>query len=185
MTDENGGVTRRGFLRSAAIGAGTTGAVAGQATAQEQTTTAAGDGGGETVRVEAGDYYFRPGTDETLYITPGTTVRWEFVTDGHNIHVDSQPSGANWEGHEPIEDTGFTYEHTFEVKGEYHYWCVPHKPLGMIADIVVNDSGEPPSGGPTSVLPDSARTLGVAATGALVSVLGLAYVFLKYGGDTE
>jgi hypothetical protein len=32
-------------------------------------------------------------------------------------------------------------------------------------------------------LPGEAKTLGIATSVAMVSTLGLAYVFLKYGGD--
>jgi hypothetical protein len=54
----------------------------------------------------------------------------------------------------------------------------------MVGTIVVNETGQAPGGGGyESILPDSAKTLGVAATGAMASVLGLAYFFLKYGGD--
>lgn len=84
-----------------------------------------------------GRYVFTPGTETSLRIAPGTTVKFVWKSDTHNIYVDSQPKGANWQGHEPIEDTGFTYEYTFEVTGAYHYWCEPHKSLGMVADLVV------------------------------------------------
>jgi hypothetical protein len=35
------------------------------------------------------------------------------------------------------------------------------------------------------VVPGSAKTLGVAAMSFMLSTLGLAYVFMKYGGDYE
>ena len=84
-----------------------------------------------------GRYVFTPGTETLHRIAPGTTVKFVWESDTHNIYVDSQPEGANWQGHESIENTGFTHEHTFEVEGTYHYWCDPHKGLGMVADIVV------------------------------------------------
>ena len=84
-----------------------------------------------------GNFVFTPGTEDPLRIVPGTTVRFVWESDTHNIFVDSQPQGANWQGHESIENTGFTYKYTFEVEGTYHYWCEPHKGLGMIADIIV------------------------------------------------
>jgi hypothetical protein len=34
-------------------------------------------------------------------------------------------------------------------------------------------------------VPQGAKTLGVATTVAMVSTLGMAYVFMKYGGDYE
>jgi hypothetical protein len=41
------------------------------------------------------------------------------------------------------------------------------------------------SGGGSSApaVPDSAKSLAVALTSGLLSVLGLAYVFVRYGGD--
>lgn len=96
------------------------------------------DAASKTVAVGPdGDYVFTPGTENPLRIAPGTTVKFVWKSDTHNIFVDSHPQGANWQGHESIENTGFTYEHTFEVEGTYHYWCEPHKGIGMVADIIV------------------------------------------------
>ncbi|PSP55214.1 halocyanin [Halobacteriales archaeon QS_1_67_19] len=36
-------------------------------------------------------------------------------------------------------DSGETYERTFEVPGEYHYFCIPHEPSGMVGTIVVTE----------------------------------------------
>ena len=94
----------------------------------------------DTVIVEVGpnnEFVFIPGTSEPLRIPTGTTVQFVWKSDTHNLHVDAQPKGANWTGHEPIENTGFEYEYVFKVKGEYHYWCEPHRSLGMVADITV------------------------------------------------
>lgn len=97
----------------------------------------------ETVAVGPdGEFVFQPGTSEPLEITSGTTVTFVWESSGHNIHVDSQPSDADWPGHEPIETEGFEHEHTFEETGDYHYWCEPHRQAGMVADITVEaDSG--------------------------------------------
>lgn len=178
MADTNA-VSRRAVLRGAAGGAGAVG-LTGTASAQES--------GGTTVAVgPGGDTVFEP---ETVYVTPGTTVTWEWESDFHNIVVQEQPSEANWEGTAggkgTTYNTGHTYDFTFETMGTYDYVCWPHRNQGMFGAVVVNESGEAPAGGggePT--LPESARTLGVASTGALVSVLGLAYFFMKYGGDYE
>ncbi|WP_435069760.1 plastocyanin/azurin family copper-binding protein [Haloplanus sp. C73] len=43
--------------------------------------------------------------------------------------------------------------------------------------------GESGGGQPAPQVPDSAKTLGIATFGAMVSTLGLTYVFMKYGGD--
>jgi plastocyanin len=167
-------VSRRTFLRvsgAAAVAAGASGSAA----------AAEGGGGSETVNVV--DYAFEGTTEDPLQIKPGTTVTFVWKTDNHNVVVDSQPEGASWEGHETLEDSGFEYEHTFEMKGTYEFYCNPHESLGMVGTIEVTDDPSSGEGGHESILPDSARTLGVAATGGMASVLGLSYVFLRYGGD--
>jgi hypothetical protein len=129
------------------------------------------------------DYAFERGTEEPLYITPRTTVNFVWETNTHNIVVDSQPEGANWEGYEATENAGFEYSHTFETTGEYAFYCQPHLNLGMEGTIIVNEEGGPPDeGGGGPAVPDSAKTLGIATTVAMSATLGLAYLFLKYGG---
>jgi hypothetical protein len=119
---------------------------------------------------------------------------WE--SDNHNIVVDSQPEGAGWEGTEgdasALYNDGYEYSYTFETMGTYEYYCAPHQTSGMVGSITVNESGEDPdaggggggSSGPPPV-PDSAKTLGVATMVGLLSTLGLAYFFMRYGGDYE
>ena len=101
-------------------------------------------GGGRTETVVVGpdmDFVFEPGTAEPLTIPAGTTVRFVWDTGAHNIHVDSQPADANWAGHEEVEEEGFVHEHTFDVPGEYHYWCFPHRSMGMVGDVAVEPGG--------------------------------------------
>jgi plastocyanin len=87
---------------------------------------------------------------------------------------------------------GESFEHTFEVEGSYGYFCVPHESAGMVASVEVaaggggngGGDGDGGNGGPVVPdVPDVAKTLAVAATGTLLAVVGLAYLFLKYGGD--
>ena len=173
-------MSRRGFLRGAAGAAAVAGA-SGTAAAQEE----GGDGGGGgTETVNLVDFAYEPGTEEPLYITPGTTVEFVWETSTHNIVIDSKPEESDWQGHEPIENAGFTTSHTFETLGEYEFHCQPHLDLGMTGTIVVNEQGAPAEdgGGGGPAIPDSAKTIGIATSVALGSTLGLAYVFLKYGG---
>lgn len=124
--------------RSVLLGAGTAiaSAVAGcSGGGGSGGTTTAADG---SVEVDLVNYKFKPGTDSPLEISTGTTVRFVWRTGGHDVHVDGQPQGANWQGHESIEDAGYSFEHTFDVAGRYHFWCTPHESLGMIGDIVVS-----------------------------------------------
>lgn len=120
---------------------GATGAVA----AQEGTT-----GDGQTVEVAVGpggDLVFDP---ETLEIPPGTTVRFVWESDLHNVVVDGQPDDADWSGTAggPGEtyDTGHEHTHTFDVEGTYEYYCAPHRSSGMTGTVVVSaDATVPPA----------------------------------------
>ncbi|WP_135533295.1 plastocyanin/azurin family copper-binding protein [Halostella pelagica] len=151
-------------------------------------TAGGGGGGGGTETVElTGDNVFDP---DELYIQPGTTVVFEWTSDGHNIVVEDQPADANWEGHEPIENEGFTYEHTFEVMGEYAYYCKPHASLGMEATITVNESGQNPAasgegGGEVDPhelgVPFQAHFVGIATILAIFMSLVFSFYVLKYG----
>jgi len=189
MTHASADVSRRAFLRTAA-GATAGAAATGTAAAQETTTT--GDGGGPTETVVVGpegNLVFRPGTDEALQITPGTTVEFVWESDNHNVVVESQPDDADWQGTpgapDETYDTGYTYTHTFDVLGSYEYVCEPHRQAGMVGTVeVAADAGG--EGGPSVPrVPGAAKSLGVAATMAMVATLGLAFVFLKYGGEIE
>ncbi|WP_435195518.1 plastocyanin/azurin family copper-binding protein [Natronomonas sp. EA1] len=188
MSTDNESVSRRGFLR-AATGAAAVTATAGQAAAQEGNETG-GSGGGPTKTVTVGpggSLVFEPAE---LEITPGTTVEFVWDSDDHNIVVESQPESANWQGTEggasQLYDTGHTHTHTFDVEGDYEYYCAPHQSAGMVGTITVSkdagSSGGGGGGGPPPV-PDSAKTLGIAASIGLASTLGLAYFFMRYGGD--
>lgn len=139
----------------------------------------------ESVLVELVDFAYEPGTDSPLDITPGTLVEFVWITDNHNIVVDDQPDGADWDGYEPIENTGFEYDYTFEVEGEYDFHCAPHLAQGMVGTIVVDpdaavDEEEEPL---PDVVPNPAVTLLIATVVALAAVMTLVYAFLKYGSD--
>ncbi|WP_336034213.1 plastocyanin/azurin family copper-binding protein [Halobacterium yunchengense] len=177
MTDDTGErVTRRRFLRTGAGVAAAGVAATGSAAAQE-------DGGGGSTEITVGPGGSNVFDPETAYVEPGGTVKWVWDSGGHNVAVESTPDGAEWTGHEPIEDAGFEYEHTFETEGTYEYVCTPHASVGMTGVVeVTTDPPEEPQGY-QSILPNSAKTLGVAAVGSMTSVLGLTYFFMRYGGD--
>lgn len=176
-SDADERVSRRSFLRTG-LGAAAAGVAAtGTAAAQED-----GEGGSETQIVSVGPGGNNVFDPETVYVQPGGTVQWVWEGSGHNVVPESTPSGADWGGHEPIEDSGFEYEHTFETEGSYEYVCVPHANLGMVGTVEVTEN-PPEDTGYESILPDSAKTLGVAAVASMTSVLGMAYFFMRYGGD--
>jgi plastocyanin len=173
-TDADTGVSRRGFLRTAAGTAAVAGA-SGTAAAQE-----GGSGGSsaQTVTVgPGGALTFEPAE---LTIAPGTSVKFTWGSGGHNVVPDS----GNW-GHQSIEDQGFSYTTPpFTQTGEHPYVCVPHESAGMTGTIIVQQGGAS-SGSSEPPIPGFAKSFGVAASTFLLSTLGLAYFFMRYGGDFE
>lgn len=174
-------MNRREFLRTAggtaAVAAGTA-AAGGTAAAQSS----------PTVKL-TGDLKFKPAE---LYVKPGTKVTFDWVSDGHNIVVESQPDGANWKGSKggasKLYDTGHTHEHTFKTKGTYDYYCAPHRSAGMVGKIIVNKSGKAPgagSGGEADPkhmgVPIQAHFVGLATILAICVSLVFTFFTLKYG----
>ncbi|MFB6074623.1 MAG: plastocyanin/azurin family copper-binding protein [Haloarculaceae archaeon] len=102
---------------------------------------------------------FRPAV---LHVTPGTTVVWKNTSGrAHTVtaYEDRIPDGADFFASGGFESEaaarqgwvgsrggaifeGDTYEHTFDVRGQYTYFCVPHEPSGMIGTVVVGDATE-------------------------------------------
>lgn len=179
-TEGSESVTRRGFLRTATGAAAAAGA-AGTATAESQEE--GGGGSKEVIVGPGGSLVYEPAE---ITIAPGTTVKWVWESDNHNIVVESAPDGASWEGTDgppsKTYNTGYEYTHTFETTGTYEYFCQPHKVAGMTGSVIVQEGGADTGGGGPAI-PSSAKTLSIATTAALVFTLGLAYFFMKYGGD--
>jgi len=99
---------------------------------------------------------FRPAE---FSVTPGTTVRW-LNTSSHAHTVTAYegqiPDGADFfasGGFDSLEaarqgwrdsaggrlSEGDAFEYTFEVPGEYGYFCIPHETSGMVGTIVVTE----------------------------------------------
>ncbi len=94
---------------------------------------------GQTVEVAPdGSFRFKP---EEFTIAVGETVRWVWRAGGHNVKVESTPAGSDWGGTPGGEsDTfgeGHTYSYTFDVAGQYEYYCAPHRSLGMTGQFTV------------------------------------------------
>ncbi len=166
---------------STAVGvtAGATGAVA----AQEETS-----GDGRTVEVAVGpggELVFDP---ESLEIPPGTTVRFVWESDLHNVVVDEQPADADWSGTAGAPgatyDTGHEYSHTFDVEGTYEYYCAPHRASGMTGTVVVSaDATVPPAdagGAAGGTDGGGADSLFVTGVGLALTAAVLAAVY-RYG----
>ena len=185
MSSERDAVSRRGFVRGA-VGATAAAGATGAASAQE----AGGSDSGSTETVEVapgGSLRFGP---EELAVTPGTTVEWVWEGDGHNVVSESTPEGADWQGTDgdadQLYDEGHTYSHTFETLGTYEYVCTPHEAAGMVGSVdVVESVSTPAPEASAPAVPDSAKTLGVATGFSMLATLGLAFFFMKYGGDYD
>ncbi len=152
------------------------------ATGQDTVTVSVGaDGNG-------GAFAFDP---PAVHVDNGATVQWEWTGEGGGHNVVSDGDGPLDSG-SAVSQSGVNYEHTFEEDGIYNYVCVPHEALGMKGSVVVgtdyptesSGGGGGGSSGPPEV-PNSAKTLGVATSVVMVATLGMAYVFLRYGGDYE
>ena len=199
-------VSRRAFMRTAggaAAAAGAATATAGTAAAQEvepdwPSGASSGNVGSYTdargqdsvtISVGAGDQGLA--FDPTLvWVDEGTTITWEWTGAGgaHNVQTVDGGGPASLDSGDPVGEEGATYE--YEASGEdagiTHYHCVPHTAVGMHAGIAVGGdvaTVEVGGGGSDAVfVPDAARALGIATFIAMVSTLGLAFVFMKYGG---
>ncbi|QSG14926.1 halocyanin domain-containing protein [Halapricum desulfuricans] len=198
----NSETSRRDFLRAAAggtaSGAGAL-AVSGSAAAQASVqpdyggylSSANGFNGSTTdlrgqdaVTIEVGagsdGYAFNPAA---VWVDPGTTITWEWTGNGGDHNVVGE--NTDFSSGDPVGEEGYTYEQTFEESGIVTYYCDPHQNLGMLGAVAVGDDIATVEVGGTSgpSLPGSAKTIGVASGVAMASTLGLAYFFMKYGGD--
>jgi hypothetical protein len=117
----------------------------------------------------------------------GTTIVWEWTGEGgaHNVVSDNSDVDSG----SPVSDAGTTYEFTPEESQIIEYYCSPHQSQGMLGAVAVGDDIpiEQPSSGATGppLVPDDAKVLGIASAFAISSTLGMAYLFLRYGGDYE
>lgn len=114
-----------------------------------------------------------------VHVDPGTKIIWEWKSDGHNVQTDDDTFKSE------IKNEG-TFEHTVEGNGIIPYYCQPHETQGMLGALAV---GKVPRKAPvkpkTPAVSEQTKTLGVAAFGGMLSTLGLAYFFIKYGGDFD
>ncbi len=146
-----------------------------------------GEDGNDEVVVELVDYAYVPGTDQPLEIEPGTTVRFVWITDTHNIAITSAPEDSDWEGVPDVHDAGFEHEHTFTVEGTYEFECTPHVGLGMIGSIIVGEIPDDPVAAPPEFdphevgVPLQKHFIGIATFFAIALTLVFTFYVLKYG----
>ncbi len=128
-------VTRRCLL----VTLGASVPLAGCTGDSDETPTGDTDGPDPDATVQVGhdgDLVFEP---ERLEIEVGNTVEFLWEHGGHTIRVLEQPDGADWEGVDETQDSGFTHRHTFETAGRYAYECGPHGRQDMEGEIIVGD----------------------------------------------
>ena len=97
------------------------------------------------------DLAFRP---DAVSVAQGGTVTWENVgAVGHTVtaYEDRLPDGATYFASGAFESEraarndvtggligeGETYTHTFDVRGTYEYFCIPHESTGMVGTVEV------------------------------------------------
>lgn len=127
-----------------------------------------------------GTYAFSP---TAVWVDPGTTITFEWASNTHDVTVENQPEEAGWAGHETIEDSGFSFEDTFETGGVYTYYCSPHLGQGMKGGVAVGDDvpmTSPPSGGDGGFALPGGDT-GAAFMGLLLGTVGLASAIVLAG----
>jgi len=76
-------------------------------------------------------------SEDVLYIKSGDMVTWLPTSKGHNVEFVVGPDTADLP--KKPSKVNKEYTHTFTQPGIYLYQCSPHKSMGMIALIVVDD----------------------------------------------
>ncbi|SHH32338.1 cupredoxin domain-containing protein [Halobaculum gomorrense] len=98
---------------------------------------------------------FRP---YEITVSVGDTVVWENTsTRAHSVtaYEDQIPEGADyfatggydseaaareaWDGSKGAISANQRFEHTFEVPGDYTYFCIPHEQAGMVGVVRVEE----------------------------------------------
>ena len=75
---------------------------------------------------------------EIVRVNSGDTVFWKATDKGHNVEFISK--GGVPDGVEKFKSkVGKDTEFNFTIPGIYAYWCTPHKTMGMIGFVIVDD----------------------------------------------
>ena len=145
--------------------------------------------GEDSVTVEVGAGSGLAFDPPAIWISPGTTVTWEWTGEGgaHNVVANEGPAGLD--SGDPVDSGSYEYEVTDDDAGITTYYCSPHQSQGMKGGVAVGDDVETATietgGGPSVTISDQALALTVATFFAMTSTLGLGYFFMKYGGDYD
>ena len=74
-------------------------------------------------------------SEEVVKVDVGDTVTWLPSSKGHNVEMISSPNKMKFKS-----KNGKEAKITFETPGIYYYLCTPHKGMGMIGLVVVDDN---------------------------------------------
>jgi len=74
---------------------------------------------------------------KVVNVDVGDTVFWKSVNPGHNVEFikGGVPQGVDKFKSKFNKDT----QYKFTIPGIYAYWCTPHKSMGMIGFVVVDN----------------------------------------------
>ena len=75
---------------------------------------------------------------EIVKINSGDTVFWKATDKGHNVEFISK-GGVPEEVEKFKSKVGKDTEFNFTIPGIYAYWCTPHKTMGMIGFVIVDN----------------------------------------------
>jgi plastocyanin len=81
-------------------------------------------------------------TPSNVTIQVGDTVKWTWASSGHSSTsgTPGHPDGM-WDS--GVQNSGFTFSHTFTAAGTFSYYCTPHGACcGMIGSVTVTPAAD-------------------------------------------
>ena len=75
-------------------------------------------------------------SQELVHIDTGDTIKWIPTSKGHNVEIVAAPEGFDIP---KKSKNSKEVSIDFTLPGIYYYWCTPHKGMGMIGIVVVDN----------------------------------------------
>ncbi len=75
-------------------------------------------------------------SQELVHIDTGDTIKWIPTSKGHNVEIVAAPDGFDIP---KKSKNSKEVSIDFILPGIYYYWCTPHKGMGMIGIVVVDN----------------------------------------------
>lgn len=75
-------------------------------------------------------------SQELVHIDTGDTIKWIPTSKGHNVEIVAAPDGFDIP---KKSKNSKEVSIDFTLPGIYYYWCTPHKGMGMIGIVVVDN----------------------------------------------